>query len=226
MNIDVKGVIVDNDDKWIYDWFGLGAVCPGDIHKAISAANGERLDVYVNSPGGDIGAGTEIYGALESYPGEVFTHGVGNICSAATVIMCAGKSDIVCTSLFMIHNVSGGASGDYNEMDKASEVLKKANKAICAAYVAKTGRSENELLAKMNAETWLTAQEAVDLGFIDKIAESRNTNIRLAASYANGLLPAEVLEKMRNRVNYPLGNKADFFTSQAKLKYLKLGGKI
>jgi ATP-dependent protease ClpP protease subunit len=181
--------------------------------------------VYINSGGGDIFAGSEIYSALRSYKGEVNIHVVGFAASAASVIACAGKSDIAPTAMVMVHNVSGRAQGDYHVMDKSSDVLHTANKSIAAAYMAKTGMSEKEALAMMDQETWLTAQQAVAKGLIDKIAE--NQNLKLVAAYQTPLIPQSVIDKVRNIVKNPLLNEAGILTpekAQAKLNLLKLGG--
>ncbi len=229
MKIDVKGIIIPNDDKWIYDWFEMDSVCPKDILPLIDKAKGEKLDVYINSGGGDVFAGSEIYSALREYTGEVNIHIVGYAGSAASIIACAGYSDITPTGMFMYHNVSGGARGDYHVMDKSSEILKTANKAISAAYQIKTGKSEKELLESMDKETWITAQEAVEQGFVDKIAE--NQNLKLVAFSGTSMIPQQVIDKILNMVKSPLDknplNQAGFLTpekAQAKLKLLKLGG--
>ncbi|MGS0745565.1 head maturation protease, ClpP-related [Syntrophomonas erecta subsp. sporosyntropha] len=226
MRIDVKGTIVSNDDKWIYDWLEYDNTSPNDVINAIGQANGGPLDVYINSGGGDIFAGSEIYYELSAYKGEVNIHVVGFAASAASVVACAGKSDISPTAMFMVHNVSGGARGDYHVMDKSSSILQTANRSIAAAYMVKTGMSEQEVLAMMDKETWLTAQQAVDKGLIDKIAE--NQNLKLVAAYQTPLIPQSVIDKVRNIVKNPLKNEAGFLTpekAQAQLKLLKLGGK-
>lgn len=219
MRIDIKGDIISNDDKLIYEWFEMDATCPKDVQKAIEAANGDRLDVYINSGGGDISAGSEIYAALQAYTGQVFIHVVGYACSAASVIACAGHSDMVRTGLFMYHNVSGCAHGDYHAMNKGAEILQVANRAIAAAYREKTGKSEKELLEAMDAETWMTAEDAVSMGFIDEIAESKN--LKLSAS-ASGSLPAGVVDKVRNLIKAPQLNDAEAL----KIKYQILNMKM
>lgn len=228
MRINIKGIIASNDDKWIYDWLEMESTSPNDVQRLIDQANGEFLEVYINSGGGDIFAGSEIYAALRSYKSEVNIHVVGAAASAASVIACAGQSDIAPTAMYMVHNVSGGARGDYHVMDKSSEVLQTANKAIAAAYIAKTGMSEKEALIMMDQETWLTAQQAVDKGLIDRIAE--NQNLKLVAAYQTPLIPQKVIDKIRNIVKSPL-NEAGFLTpekarAQAQLKLLKLKGEI
>lgn len=222
MKIDIKGVIVPNDDKWVYDWLEYQAVCPRDVLTGLEQANGEPVDVYINSPGGAVFAGSEMYAALREYAGQVRTHVVGEACSAATLPMCAGICDIAPTAMVMVHNVSGASQGDYHAMDKTSQVLQKANQAVAAAYMDKTGKGQAEVLQMMERETWLTAQEAVDLGLADKIAEQ---HVRLTAS-AGVLLPQEVLDKIRNTVKRPLENEAGFFMrkARAQLNILKIGG--
>lgn len=225
MKIDIKGCIVPDDEVWIYDWFGIPCCCPKKVNEAISSAGGEPLEIFVNSGGGDIFAGSEIYSAIRAYEGAVNIHVIGIAASAASVIACAGHSDISPTAMVMVHNVSSNANGDYHDMDKQSEVLKKANETIAAAYVAKTGMNQSEALELMDKETWLTAADAVKVGLIDGIAESRN--IQLVASYDSGVLPRSVINKMQSqRMADNAG--ADFLcrknAAQVKLNQLKLGG--
>lgn len=167
--IGVKGTIVADDDKWIYEWFGIAATCPKDIHTAIQNANGEDLEVEINSGGGDVIAGNEIYTALRMYKGKVNIIISGMAASAASYIATARRCEISPVGIFMIHNASGGARGDYHAMDKESEVLQTVNRAIAAAYMDKTKMSMDDLLDLMDRESWLTAEKAVDYGFVDAI---------------------------------------------------------
>lgn len=204
MKIDIKGAIVSNDDAWIYDWFGETYTSPKNVSAALEEANGEDVDIEINSGGGDVFAGSEIYAAIRAYPGTVNIHVVGLAASAASVIACAAKSDIAPTAQMMVHNVSTWAAGNYHDMDHASNMLKQANRAIAAAYVEKSGMSEKDALDLMDAETWITAQDAVDYGLIDKISGSQNSvqdedaSVRLAAS-VGGMLPPSVINKMQKR---------------------------
>lgn len=225
MRVDIKGSIVSNDDKWIYDYFEMESTAPKDVQNIINKANGEQLDVYINSGGGDIFAGSEIYAMLKDHK-IVNIHITGLAASSASMVACAGKSDIAETAMMLVHNVSSYAGGDYHVMDKQSEVLQKANKAIAAAYVGKTGMSEKDALKMMDEETWLTAQEAVDKGLVDSIA---NQTVRLAAAYASPMLSQSVIEKIRNTVKNPQSQEADIFIqkkAQAELELLNLGGKL
>lgn len=169
MEIQIKGTIVSDDDKDMYDFFHVSCINPKAVHDALKCANGDDVDIYINSGGGDLIAGTEIYSAIKAYTGAVRIHVTGLAASAASLIMCAGKCDITPPSLVMIHNVSSIAYGDHNELAHESETLRTADRAVAAAYIEKTGKSEEELLELMDKETWLTAAEAVELGLCDEV---------------------------------------------------------
>jgi Protease subunit of ATP-dependent Clp proteases len=94
MKIDVKGAIVPNDNKWIYDLFDMESTCPKDVADVIEKANGEKIDIYISSGGGDIFAGSEIYEMLRAYTGQAKIHVTGIAASAASIIMCACESEI------------------------------------------------------------------------------------------------------------------------------------
>ena len=196
MKINVKGTIIPNDDQWIYDLFDIDATSPAKVSKGITAAaeKGEPLEVYVK------------------------IHVVGLAASAASVIACAGKSDISPTAQIMVHNVSSATRGDYHDMDKMSEILQKANETIANAYITKSGMAKEKALEIMDKETWLTADEAVGLGLIDEIAGNKNAKSQLVAAYCD-IIPQNVIEKMK-------AERADKkITAQARLDKLKEGYK-
>lgn len=227
--INIKGAIISNSDQWIYDWFGIDATSPKSVNNAIIEANGDELEVEINSGGGDVFAGSEIYTALKAYSGNVTIKIVGLAASAASVIAMAGDKILMSpTGQIMIHNVSSRTAGDYRDMEHSSEVLKNANTTIANAYRLKTGMSEEDLLAMMNKETWLTPQQALENKFIDGIMFS-NGNVNLVAgALSSNLLPIEVIEKMRNTKmkSNPLSNKdMDFFNSQKQILQRKINMK-
>uniref|UniRef100_UPI004027EE15 head maturation protease, ClpP-related n=1 Tax=Ruminococcus bromii TaxID=40518 RepID=UPI004027EE15 len=195
--IDIKGPIITNDDKWIYDWFGVASCCPADIRSQLDeVADDEGVQVVINSSGGDIFAASEIYDMLAESKATIK---VVFAASAASYIACACTSEIVPTGMLMIHNVSSYAAGDYNDMAHESGVLLKASKAVATAYRLKTGMSEDELIGLMDKETWLTADEAVEKGFIDKVAEyaEKPKEVKLAASLSS-LIPDTIIKQIRN----------------------------
>jgi ATP-dependent protease ClpP protease subunit len=195
--IDIKGPIITNDDKWIYDWFGVASCCPADIRLQLDdVADDESVQVVINSSGGDIFAASEIYDMLAESKATIK---VVFAASAASYIACACTSEIVPTGMLMIHNVSSYAAGDYNDMAHESGVLLKASKAVATAYRLKTGMSEDELIGLMDKETWFTADEAVKKGFIDKVTEyaEKPKEVKLAASLS-GLIPDAIIKQMRD----------------------------
>ena len=220
--IEVKGTIVGNADKWIYEWFGMDATCPKDVNAAIGEANGEPLLVEINSGGGDVFAGSEIYTALKAYAGTVEINIVGLAASAASVIAQAGHSRISPTALFMVHNVSGSAAGDFHDMQQEAEILQTANKAVAAAYLEKTGKSMEELLGIMDAETWMDAQKAVEYGFVDEVM------FVSAPTLTNGIgvLPAQTIHKLKDLLPARGEENAEVKTVTAKLKLLRLKGEM
>lgn len=219
MQIDIRGVIVPNDDKPVYDWFGIEAVSPADVRQALDASGLDPVDVYINSPGGDVSSGSEIYAQLQELGARLRIHITGQACSAASVIACAGYCDMARTAMLMIHNVHSCAQGDTHAMQHEAQVLATANRAIAAAYVAKTGKPEKELLKAMDTETWLTAQDALEWGFIDAIAEP--AGVQLAAA-AGDMLAPDVVQRVRGML---AGDRARR-TAQTRLNFLRLKNKI
>jgi ATP-dependent protease ClpP protease subunit len=237
--VPIKGTIVSNDEKWIYDWFEIEAVSPRDVSKALVEANGQDVTVEINSGGGDVFAGNEIYYLLSQYKGNITTDIVGMAGSAASLPAMLGKSRIVPSGMLMIHNVSSGASGDYHAMDHQSEILKVANSAISNSYRVKTGMSQKDLLSLMDHETWMDAEKAVKLGFIDEIINdsskviSNQSQSNLYNSCFANVLSKEVIEKVRNQIKNPNSDNfknadSDFLIqkSQSQLNLLKLKGVI
>ena len=226
MKIDIKGVIVSNDDKWIYEWFGMEAISPKDISQQIQKANGEDLEIEINSGGGDAYAGSEIYTTLKDYKGNVTVKIVGRAASAASVIAMAGKKVLISpTAQIMIHNVSEMATGDYRVFEHEAEVLKNYNVSIANAYRLKTGMEMKELLSLMNKETWFNAQQAVQYKFADEIMFDNEAKL-VASAFTATMLPQEVINKMRTYIKNQTreGDDKAVKTAKAKLNLLKLKG--
>ncbi len=204
MKIPIKGVIVPNEDKWIYEWFEVDATSPKDVTDLIDSANGEDLDVEINSPGGDVYSGSEIYTALKSYKGKVITNIVGVAASAAGVIAMAGNpARISPTAQLMLHNVSGTSYGDYRVLQHDSEIFKNFNISIANAYRLKSGMDESKLLALMDAGgsynmgTWLNAQQALENKFVDEIMFDEGQKL-VASANVSTMLPPTIISKLKN----------------------------
>lgn len=203
----IKGPIISNNDQWIYDWLDMEATSPKSVSNQIENAAGEDLEVEINSGGGSVFDGSEIYTSLKEYPGNVTVKIMGLAASAASVIAMAGKKILMSpTSQMMIHNASIWARGDYRDMDHMSGVLKNVNQTVANAYKLKSGKSDEELLKMMDAETWFTPQQAIENGLIDEIMfENEVPKIVANAEFAQ-MLPEQVINKIRNMIK---GNPAD-----------------
>ena len=128
------------------------------------------ITVWINSPGGDCVAASQIYNMLMEYKGNVTVKIDGIAASAASVIAMAGTKVLMSpVSLMMIHNPLTVAIGDSEEMKKAVEMLGEVKKSIINAYELKTGLSRAKLSHMMDSETWMNAQKALELGFADGI---------------------------------------------------------
>ena len=221
--IDIRGTIVPDDDLWIYEWFGMEATAPKTVRKALADAKGGNVEVLINSGGGDMMAGAEIYTMLREYSGKVLIKIQSFAASAAAVISMAGESEMSPVAQLMIHNVSSYAKGDNRDMGHMAQVLENANRALASAFTAKTGKSEAEVLDLMAKETWLTAEQAVKEGFVDRVMFAENAAapqpVKLAASF-NNLLPANVIEYARQHFN-TAGARA-----QAEYQYMIMEGKV
>lgn len=172
MVLKINGDIVGNDWKDVYDWFGIECSTPGDVQKALAdLPKGDRLQVKINSGGGEVMAGQEMYAMLRNRT-DVDIEVESLAASAASVIAMAGHSTISPIGMLMIHCVSAGrVSGNHQDMEKMADTLRTFDDALANAYVAKTGKPKDEILKLMNEETWLTADRAVELGFVDEISE-------------------------------------------------------
>lgn len=136
--------------------------------------NAERIDIYINSYGGDVFEGTAIYNQLKRHQARKVVHVDGFACSIASVIAMAGDEVIMPrNTLMMIHNMWMCACGNAAELRKAADDLDVINTAGRQAYLQKAGDKlpEEELARMMDAETWLTAERCVELGLADRLAD-------------------------------------------------------
>lgn len=133
------------------------------------------ITVFINSPGGDCFAASEIYTALKEHKGKITVKINGIAASAASVIAMAGDMvEMSPTSMIMIHNPSMLLYGEASELEQGIDFLNEVKESIINAYQLKTGLSRSKLSHLMNAETWMNANSAYDMGFCDKILYSKN----------------------------------------------------
>lgn len=162
----------------------------------------KTLNIYINSPGGDVFEGIAIYNMLKRHKAHVNVHVDGLAASISSVIAMAGDTIYMPTnSMMMIHNAWMWTAGDSNELKVAAEMLEKVNTSIRQSYMDKAGSSisEEDLTKLMDDETWLTAQECLDYGFCTEIKEDTNiaasTNKELFSKYRN--TPKNLLNKTK-----------------------------
>ena len=147
-------------------WFD-NDVTPKVFREQLNAGSGDIV-IWVNSPGGDCVAASQIYSMLIDYKGHITVKIDGIAASAASVIAMAGTEVLMApTSLMFIHNPLTVAIGDSEEMQKAIAMLDEVKESIISAYELKTGLSRLKISNLMDAETWFNAKKAIELGFAD-----------------------------------------------------------
>ena len=154
------------EESWFDD-----DVTPALFREELNAGTG-NITVWINSPGGDCVAAAQIYNMLMDYKGDVTVKIDGIAASAASVIAMAGTKVLMSpVSMMMIHNPATIAFGDTAEMQKAINMLAEVKESIMNAYEIKTGMSRTKISHLMDAETWMDAHKAVELGFADDVLQ-------------------------------------------------------
>lgn len=176
------------------------------------------ITIWINSPGGDCIAASQIYGMLMDYPGEVTVKIDGLAASAASVIVMAGTRVLmVPTALMMIHNPATAAFGDHGEMERAIDMLEEVKESIINAYEIRTSLPRKQLARMMEDETWMNAKKAIELGFADDLltdskreASADLESYSFAASAVDRALVAKIKEKMKAQTEeQPTGRSVD-----------------
>jgi ATP-dependent Clp protease, protease subunit len=168
---ELKAAAEDGATISIYDQIGLDpwsgeGVTAKRIGGALRSIGAKDVTVNVNSPGGDFFEGVAIYNLLKDHPGKVTVRVMGLAASAASVIAMAGDEVLMGDGAFlMIHNAWAVAVGNRNDMRQAADLLEPFDGAMAQVYSAKTGMKLDEVTRMMDAESWIGADQAVDLGF-------------------------------------------------------------
>jgi ATP-dependent Clp protease protease subunit len=149
-------------------WFG-DEVTPALFRDELGKVKG-NLTVWLNSPGGDVFAASQIYSMLKSHKGKVTVKIDGIAASAASVVAMAGDETLISpTAMMMIHDPSTVAMGNKADMEKAITLLEEVKESIINAYETKSHLSRNKIAKMMSDETWLNAKKAREMGFVDGI---------------------------------------------------------
>ena len=198
--IKMKGPLISNNEYEVYEFFGLEAVSAKSITDQFPEDINEDITLEVNSNGGLVTVGSEIYTALKEYKGHVTVEVTGMAASAASVaIMGADTVKMSPTAQIMIHKaLLTRASGNSDDLEKAVNALKSSDQSIINAYVSKTGLSEDEIFEMMKNETFMSANEAIEKGFADELMTFEK-DLGAVASLESGLLPQAVIDDFYSR---------------------------
>ena len=160
--INIFGDIIGGEgERWV-----SSEVSPKNVIDALAEANGEPVEININSYGGSVLGGIAIANAIKKYPGETTCNVLGIAASMASVIACAGKKTCMGQGAYlMIHNPWTYTSGTAEDLRKDAEKLDQMRDSIISFYKAKCDKSEDELKALMDAETWISRESAADFGF-------------------------------------------------------------
>ena len=173
----------------VHDDVGAFGVSAKDFLNDLRAAEGPEIDVEINSPGGDVFAGLAIFNGLRASGKKVNVKVIGLAASAASLIAMAGDTiEMPENTYMMVHNPWSFALGGSEDMRATADMLDKVAASLVTTYANRTGKSHDEITALLDAETWMTAQEAVDAGFATSVIPA----LQLRASFDKARLPTEV----------------------------------
>ncbi len=204
--LELNGTIAE--ESWFDD-----DVTPAMFKEELFAGSGP-ITVWINSPGGDCIAASQIYTMLMDYKGDVTIKIDGIAASAASVVAMAGTTVLMApTALMMIHNPATMAFGDHVDMEKAIDMLSEVKESIINAYEIKTGLPRKQLARMMDDTTWMNAKKAVELGFADGIltdgerkSAPSDEGYEFAASAVERALVNKISAKVRTK---PTGRSVD-----------------
>ena len=216
-------------DIYIFDEIGTYGVTAQDFISEIKDLKDMPINIRINSLGGDVFDGMAMYNVIKRREAKTTVYIEGIAASIATIIALGADEVIMAeNSLFMIHNAWGGTSGEAKDMRKTAETLDKITSELTDIYVKKTGLSFDALAEMMDEETWLNAEEAFALGFIDTISDS----IKVAAKYDVSKFKNITQEEIKNKLSININNKKmtnelkDWFNSKVEEIVTSVKGEV
>ena len=180
-------------------WWG-DEITPAMFKSELFSDKGD-ITIWLNSPGGDCIAASQIYAMLMDYPHNVTVKIDGIAASAASVIAMAGTKVLMApTALMMVHNPLTIAIGDTDEMQKAISMLDEVKESIINAYQVKTNQSRAKISHWMDAETWMNANKAIELGFADGVLEdSKRHQATPTYAFSRRAVTNSLLDKVKTK---------------------------
>tara|TARA_R110002020_G_scaffold103458_4_gene242262 strand:+ start:687 stop:1721 length:1035 start_codon:yes stop_codon:yes gene_type:complete len=200
----IKNKAGETADVYIFDEIGTYGVTAQEFISDIKDLKKTPINLRINSLGGDVFDGMAMYNVIKRREAKTTVYIEGIAASIATII-ALGADEVVMAenSLFMIHNAWGGTMGEAKDMRKTAETLDKISGELTDIYRKKTGLSTEVLSNMMDEETWLNAEEAYELGFIDTISDS----IKVAAKYDVSKFKNITQEQIQNKLSININNK-------------------
>jgi len=209
----------DAVDVYIFDEVGTFGINAKSFIEEIKAYKGQPMDLHLNCVGGDVFEGMAIYNVIKKRKAKTTVYIEGIAASMGSVIALAADEVVMAeNSLFMIHNAFGGAMGEADEMRKTAAVLDKISNEIADIYTKKTNLPFGRIKEMMDEETWLNADEAFELGFVDSISDA----IKVAAKYDISKFKNITNKEIQNKLNVNLKSKKmtnelkDWFNSKVE----------
>ena len=205
--LDLYGTIAE--ESWFDD-----DITPAMFREELFSGSGP-VTIWINSPGGDCFAASQIYTMLMDYKGPITVKIDGIAASAASVVAMAGTEVFISpTAMIMIHNPATLAFGDHEDMQKAIEMLDEVKQSIINAYELKTGQPRKTLSKMMDEETWMNAMKALELGFVDGLLEDPKLNsapeaYAFSESLVEHALINKITEKVKPERQKPTGRPVD-----------------
>lgn len=189
------------------------------FHDELFSGTGDIV-VWINSPGGDCIAASQIYSMLMDYKGHVTVKIDGVAASAASVIAMAGTEVLMApTALIMIHNPATMAFGDHNDMKAAIKMLDEVKESIINAYTIKTGLDHDEVSKLMEQTTWMNANKAIELGFADGMIEDEKKKEvqNISFAFSENAVNKALLNKIAARKPKVSGRSVDVLMDRLNL---------
>nr|WP_312578228.1 head maturation protease, ClpP-related [Sedimentibacter sp.] len=215
---------------WLFDKPDRSAT---GLEKAINGMSG-NITVWINSPGGEVFAGSVIYTALKNYSkGKVIAKVTEAISAASVIAMAADEILMSPTGLMMIHNPWTLAEGEVKDMQKAIDLLNEVKESILNAYTKKTGLSKAEIAKLMDEETWMSADKAIKMGFADGKLFEEETNPQItneiiegAKLVYNSIDKEELAIKLKHYLEKESNNEADNQPKNDEVDFLMLKNQL
>ena len=195
----MNGEVIPSDYADVYDYLGYENINPKAIKQALSDADGSDVELEINSPGGYVDAGSEIYTALKEYQGQVTAKITGQACSAASwIALAADRVEMSPTAQMMIHRASTMSIGNSDDLASDLNALNSLDKSFVDLYSQRTGLDAQEVYRLMCNTTWMNAKEAVDKGFADEIMFQNDKKPALVNADGSLSVKPDTINKIKN----------------------------